>query len=71
MGLAKIGSEISVFQNGRAATMRRIPQEIARLNEQQRFLAALQEGWADSEAGRVIDDDELDGELAGMFRPEP
>lgn len=33
------------------------------LRELERFLAAVDEGLADSEAGRVIDDEELDREL--------
>ena len=60
-----------ITQNGRPATMLITPQEFARLTEQHGFHAAIQEGWADSEAGRVIDDDELDGELDAMFRQEP
>jgi len=63
---------VVITQNGRPAAVLITPQEFDRLSEQQRFLAAVDEGWADSEAGRVIDDDELDRELAGMFvRPEP
>jgi len=47
------------------------PQKLDRLSEQQRLLAAIDEGWANSEAGRAIDDDELDRELAEVFpRPE-
>lgn len=63
---------VVITQNGRPAAVLITPQEFDRLSEQQRFLAAVDEGWADSEAGRVIDDDELDRELDGMFvRPEP
>lgn len=62
---------VIITQNGRPAAVLITPQEFDQLTEQHRFDAAIQEGWADSEAGRVIDDDELDGELDAMFRQEP
>lgn len=58
---------VVITQNGRPAAVLISPQEFDRLSEQQRFLAAIDEGWADSEAGRVVDDDELDRELAPLL----
>lgn len=37
--------------------------ELDRLQEHDRFLAAVEEGLADSEAGRLIDDETLAAEL--------
>ncbi|HEY8020484.1 MAG TPA: type II toxin-antitoxin system Phd/YefM family antitoxin [Thermoanaerobaculia bacterium] len=63
---------IVITQNGRPAAVLITPQEFDRLSEQQRFLAAIDQGWAESEAGLGIDDDELDLKLNEMFvRPEP
>ena len=37
-----------------------LPEEFDRLQERRRFVAAVSEGLADAEAGRVIDDKDLD-----------
>jgi len=39
------------------------PGEFDRLNTQARFISAVQQGLNDEQAGRVIDDDELDAIL--------
>src|SRR5690349_7778835 len=46
--------------NGRAAAVVLSPEEFDRLAEDARFVDAVREGLEDSEAGRVIPDDELD-----------
>jgi len=43
------------------------PEEFDRLAAYDRFLAAVQEGLADSEAGRVVTDQALTSELDAAF----
>jgi prevent-host-death family protein len=50
---------IVITQNGKPAAVLVAPAEFDRLREQAEFVTAVREGLADSEAGRVIDDDEL------------
>ena len=45
------------------------PEDFDRIQERSRFLDAVREGLADSEAGRLIDDDELGAELDAEFGP--
>jgi prevent-host-death family protein len=54
---------IVITQNGKPAAVLVAPAEFDRLHEQAEFVSAVHEGLADSEAGRVIDDEELDREL--------
>lgn len=43
------------------------PEEFDRIQEWESFLEAVREGLADSSAGRLIDDEDLDAELdAGL-----
>ncbi len=58
---------VVVTQNGKPAAVLITPEEFDRLQEHDRFLAAVQEGLADSEAGRLIDDDVLSAELDAEF----
>ncbi|MFH0342911.1 MAG: type II toxin-antitoxin system Phd/YefM family antitoxin [Chromatiales bacterium] len=51
---------IVITQNGKPAAVLLSPAEFDRLNEQARFIVAVQEGLADEAAGRVIDDEELE-----------
>jgi prevent-host-death family protein len=60
-----------VTQNGRPAAVLLAPEEFDRLMSQAQFIAAVQEGLEDSEAGRVIDDDELGRRLDSRFGPLP
>lgn len=59
---------VVVTQNGEPAAVLLTPAEFDRLQEHDRFLAAVQAGLADSEAGRLLDDADLaaalDAELA-------
>ncbi|MEO1084264.1 MAG: hypothetical protein AAFY88_08480 [Acidobacteriota bacterium] len=45
------------------------PEESDSLQEHDRFMAAVQEGLADSEAGRLLDDGALSAELEAEFDP--
>ena len=58
---------VVVTQNGQAAAVLITPEDFDLLQSQARFLAAVNEGLADSEAGRLIDDDELAEELEAEF----
>ena len=58
-----------ITQNGKAAGVLIAPEEFDRIQEQDHFLAAVREGLADSEAGRLIDDEELEGDLDAEFGP--
>ena len=51
---------IVITLNGRAAAVVLSPEEFDRLADEARFLDAVRVGRKDSEAGRVIPDDELD-----------
>jgi prevent-host-death family protein len=54
---------IVITQHGRPAAVLVAPDEFDRLNERERFVAAVREGLADSETGRVTDDSDLDEDL--------
>ena len=54
---------VVVTQNGQPAAVLLTPEEFDRLQEHDRFLAAIKEGLADSEAGRFVDDETLAAEL--------
>ena len=58
-----------ITQNGRPAAVLLTPDAFDRLGERARFLEAVREGLADSEAGRVLDDKELTAELDEEFVP--
>ncbi len=51
---------IVITQNGKPAAVVLSPNEFDRLNAQARFISAVQQGLNDEQAGRVIDDEELD-----------
>jgi prevent-host-death family protein len=54
---------VVITQNGRAAAVLISPEDFDRLRERDRFMAAVQEGLADVEAGRLLDTQEVDREL--------
>lgn len=68
-GLRSSGRVVVITQNGRPAAVLMTPDAFDRLGERARFLEAVREGLADSEAGRVIDDPELTRELEAEFGP--
>lgn len=58
---------VVVTQHGQPAAVLITPEEYDRLQEHDRFLAAVEEGLADSEAGRLIEDEVLTAELEAEF----
>ena len=58
---------VVVTEDGRPAGVLITPEEFDRLREHDRFMAAVNEGLADSEAGRLIDDETLASELEVEF----
>jgi len=60
-----------ITRNGRAAAVLLSPEEFDRLTYRERFRAALREGLADVEAGRIISDQELGIALARKFGGHP
>ena len=58
---------IVVTQNGRPACVLLTPAEFDRMQEQARFLAKIQAGLADAEAGRSIDDETLSAQIEAEF----
>ena len=54
---------IIITQNGKPTAVLITPEEFDRLHERDRFLEAVREGLADSEAGRVVEDKVLTREL--------
>ena len=51
---------VIITQNGRPAAVLITPAEFDQMRERERFMAAIKEGLADSEAGRVLEDDEVE-----------
>lgn len=60
-----------VTQNGKAAAVMLAPEEFDRLTTQARFVAAVQDGLRDLDAGRVVSDDDLGRRLDARFGPLP
>jgi prevent-host-death family protein len=60
-----------VTQNGRAAAVLLAPEEFDRLTAQARFVAAVEAGFEDHEAGRVIGNDDLGRRLDARFGTAP
>ena len=59
------GRPIVITQNGRPAAVLLSPEEFDRLTERERFMTAVATGLADVEAGRILDDEDVERELAG------
>jgi prevent-host-death family protein len=57
------GRPIVITQNGRPAGVLVPTADFDRLTERDRFVAAVKEGLADSDAGRVTSNDDLTAEL--------
>ena len=60
---------VVITQNGKPAAVLITPEDFDRLQETTRFITAVREGFADSEAGRLVDDAALTRELDAEFRP--
>jgi prevent-host-death family protein len=56
-----------VTQNGKAAAVLLSPEEFDRLTSQARFVAAVQEGLDQADAGRVVEHDEVGRILDARF----
>ncbi|MBI4915871.1 MAG: type II toxin-antitoxin system Phd/YefM family antitoxin [Acidobacteria bacterium] len=54
------GRAVVITQNGRPAAVLVAPEEYDRLQEHGRFVAAVGEGLADVEAGRVVRDEDFE-----------
>lgn len=61
------GRPLVVTQNGKAAAVMLAPEEFDRLMAQAHFVAAVQEGLGDLDAGRVVSDDDLTRRLDARF----
>ncbi len=68
-GLRTRRRPLVVTQNGKAAAVLLAPEEFDRLMNQAKFVAAVQEGLDDLEAGRVLGHDELGRRLDARFGP--
>ena len=58
-----------ITQNGKPAAVLISPEEFDRIRERDRFVEAVSAGLADSEADRLIDDEELGAKLDEEFGP--
>ncbi len=58
---------VVITQNGKPTAVMITPEEFDRLTEQARFLQAVHEGMADTEAGRLVDDGALSRQLDEEF----
>jgi len=58
-----------ITQNGKPAAVVMTPEEFDRLCEERQFIGAVRQGLADVEAGRTIDDRELERELDAELGP--
>ena len=57
-----------ITQNGRPAAVMLAPEEYDRLVESSSFVAAVKAGLADADAGRLLDDDQLEREMEAALR---
>jgi prevent-host-death family protein len=63
---------IVITQNGRPAAVLVTPEEFDRMQEREIFLLAVQEGLTDAEAGRLVEDQEVEkllDEEFGLLEP--
>lgn len=58
-----------ITQNGKPAAVVMTPEEFDKLCEERDFVAAVREGLSDAEAGRLIDNGELERQLNEEFGP--
>ena len=63
------GQAVMVTDNGEPAAVLVTPAEFAALREHRRFVAAVEEGLTDAEAGRVMTTDELKASLEAELGP--
>ena len=66
-GLRARGRPMVITQGGKAAAVLISPEEYDRLNYEAHVVAAIEQGLADADEGRVVDDEDLDGVLAARI----
>jgi len=69
-GMKRDGRPVVITQNGEAAAVLVPPEEYDRLAYRAEFLASVERGYADSEAGRLIDSGDLAAELRTRYEKE-
>ena len=67
--LREVQRPLVITQHGKPVAVLITPEEFDRLAAYDRFLAAVQEGLADVEAGRMVADETLASELDAAFPP--
>jgi len=68
-GLREQGRPIVITQHGKPAGVLITPEDFDRLSERERFIAAVEQGLAESDAGLGVDDGELNEILDQRFGP--
>lgn len=72
-GLRDRRRPLVVTQNGKAAAVMLAPEDFDRLTARARFVAAVQDGLSDLDAGRIVSDEDLsrhlDARLGAMSKP--
>jgi prevent-host-death family protein len=66
--VGETGQPLVITQNGKAAGVLLSPAEYDRLTERARFVAAVGEGLADADAGRLSPHDEVAARMSQRFR---
>lgn len=56
-----------ITKGGKAAAVLISPEEFDRLIHEAHVVSAIEQGLADADAGRVVDDEDLDGILASRL----
>lgn len=69
--VAVTGQPLVITQNGKPAGVLLSPAAFDELAERAQFMAAVAEGLADSEAGRVTDQATVAAEMKGRYRARP
>jgi len=65
--IAAAGGPVVITQNGRAAAVVLSPEEYDHLAERARFVAAVHDGLADADAGRVVTHAAMVAETAARY----
>ena len=63
----RIRLRVLLRRRGKAAAVLVSPEEFGRLSYEAHVIAAIEQGLADADAGRVVDDEDLDGVLAARI----
>jgi len=68
-GLRERGRPVVITQHGKPAGVLITPEDFDRLSERERFIAAVEQGLAESDAGLGVDDGELNEILDDKYGP--